>query len=247
MNASQKLLARAVAAILAGGALPAFAPHVALADDDQPKSGSILEEVVVTAQRRTQALQDVPLTVQVVNNDLISDVGAEDMNDLNGFVPGLVVSGDSPTQPKYQIRGIQTSDFGVGTDSAVGVYVDGVYSARSGAALLAFNDIERIEVLKGPQGTLFGRNSAAGAISIVTRKPADEFDASLKLRFGDDEKQRLEGMLNLPLGDRVALRINGLWNQSNGWVQDKATGENLAPENNWAARAARRWHVTDAT
>lgn len=247
MNASQKLLARAVAAILAGGALPAFTPHVALADDDQPKSGSILEEVVVTAQRRTQALQDVPLTVQVVNNDLISDVGAEDMNDLNGFVPGLVVSGDSPTQPKYQIRGIQTSDFGVGTDSAVGVYVDGVYSARSGAALLAFNDIERIEVLKGPQGTLFGRNSAAGAISIVTRKPADEFDASLKLRFGDDEKQRLEGMVNLPLGDRVALRINGLWNQSDGWVQDKATGANLAPENNWAARAALRWDVTDDT
>ncbi len=247
MNTSQRLLARAVAAILAGGALPALAPVAAHADDDPAKAASILDEVVVTAQRRTQALQDVPLAVQVVNNDLINDVAAEDMNDLNGFVPGLVVSGDSPTQPKYQIRGIQTSDFGVGTDSAVGVYVDGVYSARSGAALLAFNDIERIEVLKGPQGTLFGRNSAAGAISIVTRKPADEFDASLKMRFGDDEKQRLEGMVNLPLGDRVALRINGLWNQSDGWVQDKATGENLAPENNWAARAALRWDVTDAT
>ncbi len=86
-------------------------------------------------------------------------------------MPGLVVSSDSPTQPRYQIRGIQTGDFGVGTDPAVGVYVDGIYAARSGASLLAFNDIERIEVLKGPQGTLFGRNSAAGAISIVTRQP----------------------------------------------------------------------------
>ena len=106
--------------------------------------------------------------MQVVDSDLIEDVAAEDMGDLNGFVPGLVVSGDSPTQPRYQIRGIQTGDFGVGTDPAVGVYVDGIYAARSGASMLAFNDIERIEVLKGPQGTLFGRNSAAGAISIVT-------------------------------------------------------------------------------
>jgi iron complex outermembrane receptor protein len=247
MNASKQILARTIAAVLAGGTLSAVAPHAALAQEAAPRSGSILEEVVVTAQRRTQALQDVPIAVQVVNNDLINDVSAENMNDLNGFVPGLVVSGDSPTQPKYQIRGIQTSDFGVGTDSAVGVYVDGVYSARSGSALLAFNDIERIEVLKGPQGTLFGRNSAAGAISIVTRKPADEFDASVKLRVGEDEKQRLEGMLNLPLGDTVALRVNGLWNQSDGWVTDKATGEHLAPENNWAARAALRWDISDAT
>ena len=247
MNAQHKILARAVAAVLAGSGFALAAPHAALAQEAAPKSGSILEEVVVTAQRRTQALQDVPLAVQVINNDLINDVAAEDMNDLNGFVPGLVVSGDSPTQPKYQIRGVQTSDFGVGTDSAVGVYVDGVYSARSGSSLLAFNDIERIEVLKGPQGTLFGRNSAAGAISIVTRKPADEFDAALKVRFGEDEKQRVEGMLNLPLGDTVALRINGVWNKSDGWVDDKATGEHLAPENNWAARAALRWDVTDTT
>ncbi len=151
------------------------------------------------------------------------------MGDLNGFVPGLVVSSDSPTQPKYQIRGVQTSDFGVGTDSAVGVYVDGVYSARSGSSLLAFNDIERIEVLKGPQGTLFGRNSAAGAVSIVTRQPADEFDGLVNLRLGENNKRRIDGMVNVPLGDTVALRVNGVWNQSDGWVQDAATGKDLWP------------------
>ena len=135
------------------------------------------EEITVTAQLRAQSLQDVPIAMQVVDRALIEDVAAEDMSDLNGFVPGLVVSGDSPTQPRYQIRGIQTGDFGVGTDPAVGVYVDGIYAARSGASMLAFNDIERIEVLKGPQGTLFGRNSAAGAISIVTTQPSHEFDS----------------------------------------------------------------------
>lgn len=105
------------------------------------------------------------------------------MGDIASFVPGLSVSNTSPTQAKYSIRGVSTSDFGVGTDPAVGVYVDGVYAARSGAGLLAFSDVARIEVLKGPQGTLFGRNSAAGAVSITTNKPSDEFEARLGVRL----------------------------------------------------------------
>ncbi len=241
-------LARAIAAALAGVSMvAAVAPCAVLAQDAAARPSSALEEVVVTAQRRQQALQEVPITVQVVNESLINDTAAEDMGDLNGFVPGLVVSSDSPTQPRYQIRGIQTGDFGVGTDPAVGVYVDGVYSARSGASLLAFNDIERIEVLKGPQGTLFGRNSAAGAVSIVTRQPADEFDAQLKLRVGEYDKRRVDGMVNIPLGDDVALRLNGVWNESDGWMRDAATHKDLWPEDNWAARAALKWDITDAT
>ncbi len=239
-------LTRAIAAVLASNVAFAalVAPRPAVAQET-PAVSSALEVVVVTAQRREQALQDVPIAIQVVGNDLLNDVAAEDMGDLNGFVPGLVVSSDSPTQPKYQIRGVQTSDFGVGTDSAVGVYVDGVYSARSGSSLLAFNDIERIEVLKGPQGTLFGRNSAAGAVSIVTRQPADEFDGLVKVRLGENNKRRIDGMVNVPLSDTVALRVNGVWNQSDGWVQDAATGKDLWPEENWAMRAALKWDITD--
>src|SRR5512145_2061101 len=193
MNNRRNGLACAVAATLAGGGM---APGTASAQQADTVRREGLEEIMVTAQRREQVLQDVPIAMQVVGNDLIADVAAEDLGDVAGFVPGLVVSSDSPTQPRYQIRGIQTGDFGVGTDPAVGVYVDGIYAARSGASLLAFNDIERIEVLKGPQGTLFGRNSAAGAISIVTRQPAQDFDALLKLRVGDYGKQYYEGMLN---------------------------------------------------
>ena len=206
-----------------------------------------LEEVVVTAQRREQALQEVPITLQVIGNDLLNDVAAEDMGDLNGYVPGLVVSSNSPTQPKYQIRGIQTGDFGVGTDSAVGVYVDGIYSARSGSSLLAFNDVERIEVLKGPQGTLFGRNSAAGAVSIITRQPTDEFDASVRVRAEDYNKQHVDGMVNVPLTDDLAVRVNAVWNQSDGWIKDAATGKDLWPEDNWATRVALRWELGDKT
>jgi iron complex outermembrane receptor protein len=240
-------LAHAAAATLTGAALAALAPGIATAQQGDGAGRDGLEEVLVTAQRREQVLQDVPIAMQVVGNDLINDTAAEDLGDLNGFVPGLLVASDSPTQPRYQIRGIQTSDFGVGTDPAVGVYVDGIYAARSGASLLAFNDLERIEVLKGPQGTLFGRNSAAGAISIITRQPADTFDALLRLRFGDYGKQYYEGMLNTPLADGVALRINGVYSRSDGWVEDAATGKDLWPEENWALRTALRWDLSDDT
>jgi iron complex outermembrane recepter protein len=240
MSNRRNKLAYAVASVLAGTGFTA----VAVAQETGIEN---IEEVVVTAQQRTQSLQDVPIAMQVVDSDLINDVAAENLGDLNGFVPGLVVSAASPTQPRYQIRGIQTGDFGVGTDPAVGVYVDGIYAARSGASLLAFNDIERIEVLKGPQGTLFGRNSAAGAISIVTHQPANEFASLLRVRFGQYGKQYYEGMINTPLSDSVALRMNGVYNKSDGWLQDAATGENLAPEKNWAGRAALRWDLSDKT
>jgi len=243
MTYRRSKLAYAIHTVLAGTALAAMAPGIAAAQDAPEE----LEEITVTAQLREQSLQDVPLAIQVVDRALIEDVAAEDMSDLNGFVPGLVVSGDSPTQPRYQIRGIQTGDFGVGTDPAVGVYVDGIYAARSGASMLAFNDIERIEVLKGPQGTLFGRNSAAGAISIVTTQPSQEFDSMLRARYGEFGKQYYEGMLNTPIGDKVALRINGVYNKSDGWMQDAATGQDLAPEENWAGRAALHWTLSDTT
>jgi iron complex outermembrane receptor protein len=238
-------LAFAVARVLAGTGFAALATGNVMADEAE--GPEVLEEITVSAQLRDQSLQDVPIAIQVVDRALIDEVAAEDMSDLNGFVPGLVVSGDSPTQPRYQIRGIQTGDFGVGTDPAVGVYVDGIYAARSGASMTAFNDIERIEVLKGPQGTLFGRNSAAGAISIVTARPKNEFDGMARVRFGEFGKQYVEGMLNAPLGDSVALRVNGVYNKSDGWLQDAATGQDLAPEENWAGRAALRWTLSEKT
>ena len=244
MTYRRNTLADAIHAVLAGTGLVALLPGVAMAQDAVPEE---IEEIIVTAQLRSQSLQDVPIALQVVDRALIEDVAAENMGDLNGFVPGLVVSGDSPTQPRYQIRGIQTGDFGVGTDPAVGVYVDGIYAARSGASMLAFNDIERIEVLKGPQGTLFGRNSAAGAISIVTTQPSHEFDSLLRVRFGEFGKQYYEGMINTPIGEHFALRANGVFNKSDGWMKDAATGADLNPEKNWAGRVALRWDLSDAT
>lgn len=205
------------------------------------------DEVVVTAQKREQNVQDVPIAIQVVDDKFIEDLAADNISDVSQFIPGLDVSATSPTQPRYKIRGINTSDFGIGTDPAVGVYVDGVYSARSGAAVLSFGDIERIEVLKGPQGTLFGRNSAAGAVSIVTKKPTQEFEGHVTGRVGNYGKRRLEATVNLPISDSVALRVNGLYNKRDGLLEDAATGQDLGTEDNWATRAALRWDPTDST
>ena len=200
-----------------------------------------LDAIVVTAQSRQQELQDVPIALQVVDQQLLDDVAADNLGDIDAFVPGLVVDAAQPTQPSFRLRGVETSDFGIGTDPAVGVFVDGVYGGRGGGVLLPFVDVERIEVLKGPQGTLFGRNTAAGAISLVTRRPQDELEARLRLRLGNYGKQYADAMWNLPTGDNSALRFNALFNHSDGWFQDGATGKDLGGENVWATRAA--WQV----
>lgn len=238
-------------ALFGGLALGLALPAVAHAQDAAPakdkEPAATLGEVVVTSQSREQRLQEVPITVTVVSDKMIERLAATDLGDIDAFIPGLQVSDTSPTQPRYAIRGISTGDFGVGTDPAVGVYVDGVYSARSGGALLAFNDIERIEVLKGPQGTLFGRNSAAGAVSIISKKPGDEFEGRARLRLGEDGRQYIDGLVNLPTGKSSALRVSALSNQSDGWMTDAATGQDYGGDDTWATRAVYRWDASDKT
>jgi iron complex outermembrane receptor protein len=206
-----------------------------------------IAEVAVTAQRRTQNLEDVPIAVEAVSADFIEKITADSFADIGNFVPGLVISADSPTQPHYQLRGIGAFDFGVGTDPAVGIYIDGVYAARSGASLLAFNDIDRIEVLRGPQGTLFGRSSAAGAISVITKKPSNIEAGSIDVRFGNEGKERVEAMLNTPIAGNMAFRINLVINRANGFHTDAATGKELDTQKNWAGRAAYRWDLSSGT
>lgn len=239
---------RSVLPSLLSGAVCAFGfSMAATAFAQEREKGDYLEELVVTAQKREQSGQNVPISLQIIDKKLIEDLAADDIGDMAQFIPGLEIDSKSPTQPTYQIRGIQTSNFGVGTDSAVGVYVDGVYSARSGSALLAFTDIARIEVLKGPQGTLFGRNAAAGAVSVITNQPEFEQDGFLTLRAGNFGKLRVEGMANLPLSDSLAVRFNAVKNERDGLFTDAATGEKWSRQDNWALRTAFKWLVTPDT
>ncbi|WP_368561577.1 TonB-dependent receptor [Pseudoxanthomonas sp. UTMC 1351] len=248
MKLMQRDLVIGMRRALFGGWVVLAASGTAWAQESEaPTDATTLDKITVTAQGREQELQDVPIALQVLNDQLIDDVAAEDMGDLDSFVPGLRINSVQPTQPEISLRGISTDDFGIGTDPAVGVFIDGVYTGRSGGILLPLTDVERIEVLKGPQGTLFGRNTAAGAVSVITKRPSDETEAAAKLRLGNHGKQYLEAMANIPVGERSALRLNGLINHSDGWVQDGATGEDLAGDNVWATRAAWQLGLGDNT
>ena len=229
-------------------AIAALCSSAAFAQDATPQATAAaqdeavdLDRMIVTAQSREQELQDVPIALQVVDQALLDDIAAEDLSDIDAFVPGLVVDGVQPTQPSFRLRGIETSDFGIGTDPAVGIYVDGVYGGRGGGVLMPFLDVERIEVLKGPQGTLFGRNTAAGAISLITRRPQDHVEVRGRVRAGNYGKRYADAMWNVPTGDNSALRVNAMINHSDGWFQEGATGKDLGGDNGWAARAA--WQV----
>jgi iron complex outermembrane receptor protein len=203
-----------------------------------------LEEVIVTAQKREQGLQDVPISVQAFNQQRIDNLGAQDIGDLGLFTPNVEI-GRGVNQPTYRIRGIGTSDFGVGADPAVGVYVDGIYIGRSGGSKTAFNDIARIEILNGPQGTLFGRNAAAGAIQYVTNKPVDNTEGWVRAIVGDYDRTQLEGVYNMALTDTLYWRTGALWNQRDGYIDNKTNGKDLNKEDNWSITSSLRWVPTD--
>ena len=233
----------------AAGGLIDTATAADLAPSDAATAQKPIDEVVVTvtAQSRTQQAQAVPISMQIVNADQLSKLAATNISDINGYIPGLVVDAGQPTQPGYSLRGIGTSDFGIGTDSPVGIYIDGVYSGKTGGALMNFNDTQRIEILKGPQGTLFGRNSAGGAISITTREPGPDFAAEAHVRVGQYGERYVDSLLNVPINDTMAFRLTFVDNKTDGYLTDAATGQRLNPTSDWGTRATLKWDAPGNT
>ena len=152
-----------------------------------------LEEVIITARKREQGLQDVPIAVEAFSAKQITKLSAQDIGDLGAFTPNVTIS-RAANQPEYFIRGMGTDDFGIGADPAVGVYQDGVYSGRAGGSKVAFNDLARVEILNGPQGTLFGRNAAAGAIQYISHKPDGELYGWARATVGNYDRYQLDGV-----------------------------------------------------
>lgn len=180
--------------------------------------------------------------MQTLSGDVIKDIGALNLGDVDAFVPGLSVNAAQSTRPIISLRGVGTEDFGIGTDSPVGVYTDGVYTGKTGGSLLNFNDVKRIEVIKGPQGTLFGRNSAAGAISVVTNDPVDYVQATALARIGTLGTRHIELLYNTPLAEGLALRISAINQQDNGWVRNAYNGEKMGDDGDRGIRTSLRWH-----
>ena len=207
-----------------------------------PAHSQMLEEVVVTAQKRSQSLQDVPITLNAFDSSFLQTTGVQNLAGLQQFTPGLDTENLAVTQPTYKIRGIGSGGLSIGTDPAVGIYTDGVYVGRSASSNVEFSDIERVEVLKGPQGTLFGRNAAAGAIQVITKKPVQETEGSVRVRAGNYDKLLGEAIYNTPIiEDELAARFNVIASSRDGYIDNALNGNDLGNEDYYAGRASFLW------
>ncbi|ATQ45096.1 TonB-dependent receptor [Caulobacter mirabilis] len=175
----------------------------------QDAGSATVEEIIVTAQKREQNLQDVPIVVAVVSGQQLQDAGVRDVKDLQTVTPGLsVTSSTSEAQTSIRIRGVGTIGDNPGLESSVGTVVDGVYRARSGVAFGDLGELERIEILKGPQGTLFGKNTSAGVINVITKEPSFEFGAQGELTLGNYDARGVSATVTGPVaGDKLAGRL----------------------------------------
>src|SRR3989344_266868 len=215
--------AQGVALAVALAATPAWAQDVAPQGAEVPDDGTI----IVTATRRSELLSDVPIAVSAVTGDTLEKAGATDVRALGQGAPSLLVSGaTSEVNFSARIRGIGTVGENPGLESSVGLFIDGVYRSRTGVGLSELGDIERVEVLRGPQGTLFGRNSTAGLINIVTKGPdLSGFGAKGSVSYGNYDYWRVDGMINAPLGDKAAVRVDGVWQKRDGFIKNVTAGE----------------------
>lgn len=191
---------------------------------------TVIEEIIVTAQKREQSAQDVPIAISAFGQDFIDEAGVDDVFELQFFVPGLTVyNNQSAAQTNFNIRGVGTAGNSLSLESSVGIYVDGVYRSRQSSGIGDLVDLERVEVLKGPQGTLFGKNTASGAVQFLTAKPnLDAFEGTLELQAGNEDYRNVKGAISIPVVEgRSAFRFSGGWTERDGYVRNVATGTDL--------------------
>ncbi len=232
-------------AALAGTAL-ASAAQAQEGEEKQSRYSLGLEEVVVTAQKREEDFMSVPAAVNAFTAQDMINTGAATIQDIDSFMPGVDI-GDSvggSTQLGINVRGVSSPNISSGQDPSVATFYDGAYMPRA-VTSIPFTDIARTEVLKGPQGTLFGRNATAGVINIVPNKPHEEFEGFVKARLGNQDLVRLEGMVNTPVSEHVALRANLFSHQRDGATDTVTNGGNYRDEEFMAARVALLWRPTD--
>ncbi|MBT4521128.1 MAG: TonB-dependent receptor [Halieaceae bacterium] len=220
----------------------------AIAQEEERKGGYSLqlEEVVVTAQKREQDYMTVPLSVNAFTAQDMVNTGAVNIQDIDDFMPGVEVGEGGATQVSISVRGVSSPGISSGQDPSIATFYDGSYMPRA-VTSIPFTDIARTEVLKGPQGTLFGRNATAGVINIVPNNPHDEFEGFVKTRVGNYNLLRLEGMLNAPITDNLAFRGNIFSHKRDGITSQKGIGDDVRDESFVAARASLLWTLSDDT
>lgn len=236
----------ALAATLAAAPHAAFAQDAPAAPEEDPAASG--NEIIVTAQKIEQRAIDVPITISAVSGERIRELGVNDLDELSYYTPGLLIQEQSANNPGVVIRGI-TSDSGSAQQGPrVTLYYNGVDISRSRGSYQAIYDLERVEVIKGPQATLFGTASAVGAISLVSAKPRPGFSAEVRGGYGNFNQTLLGGFINAG-SDTLAFRLAGEWRTRDGYVENLSPNQDkeLYAQNQLGLRASLRWTPTDRT
>jgi len=217
----------------------------------QPRRSGVLEEVIVTAQKREQNLQDVPMAVTAISAELIESNEINSVEDLTRLVPSLRFSSDANINSAINIRGIGTNVYSIAVEPNVSMMVDGVVLARASQASFDFSDIQRIEVLRGPQGTLFGKNASAGLVHVITSEPASELEASARFSFEQPETYpghfaKLQANVSGPLTPELGWRLTGFAKEAGGHLDDVEQNSHAPDLRQLGARGKLRWDPSDA-
>jgi len=233
---SMKKTALALAVSLA---IPTLGMSVAQADES-----FVLEEVIVTAQKREQSLQDVPVSVSVVSGDIISKTGMTNLDELSTHVPNLSIAEGSQTTA-ITMRGLG-SGINQGFEQSVGMFIDGIYAGRDRQFRSPFLDVAAVEVLRGPQGTLFGKNTIAGAINLTTAKPTEEFEASLRTTYEPEyDEYSVEGVISGGIAENLYGRLAVKQAESDGYIENTLTGRDGPSKVETVVRGTLVWEPTD--
>ena len=209
-----------------------------------------IEEIVVTAQKREENLQDTPIAITVFTEESLEGRMINDISKLADFTPNVIFDTTTPISGLSNgaavfIRGVGQLDFGLTTDPGVGTYIDGVYSSRAVGGVLDVVDIERIEILRGSQGTLFGRNTIGGAINITTKRPAETFGGMLEATFGEFERTDFKGSVDIPVTEKFLTKFAFSSKNRNGFVDRITVGDRLGDEDRQSARGSFLLQATD--
>ncbi|WP_423142326.1 TonB-dependent receptor [Parablastomonas sp. CN1-191] len=246
------ITARSAVSCLALGFALAAAPAFAQEEEAKPataadQTADAGNEIIVTATKREQTLQDTPVAVSVTTADTIERAQIRDVKDLATLVPSLKVSqSQSQFATTYTIRGFGTSGNNIGLEPSVAMFVDGVYRSRAVAQISDLPDIQRVEVLRGPQSTLFGKNASAGVISIVTKEPSFSPGGSVEASYGNYNAVVLKGYLTGGITDTIAASLAAGYNRRDGYITNAFNGDDLNDRNRWFGRAQLRIEPSDS-
>lgn len=222
--------------------MASVAPGTSLAEE------GVLDEVIVTATKRAESVMDVPIAITAMTGEFIRDANLNDVKDLISFTPGISGNSKDSFLDFVSVRGIRSNDFGNGGDPSVSLYKNGLYQGRTGAAVSSLYDIERTEVLRGPQGFLYGRNSVSGAMNIVTAKPdLDQTGGYAEVDVGERGVLVVEGAVNIPTSDTFGLRLSGYHSEEDGYVKNLGGGPDLISHDKQAFRLSARYQTDEIT